>query len=135
MCSSDLFGHSESDNDSLAYGIVMDPDSAQYATIENCGFFEVLTAGIQLIGEECIVKDNIFNIPASGIGIEYTSTTGTNVDNKILSNFFQGSASSDTGIKITNSPTNGTFLVAYNFLSNCATTITTTKGEIGRAHV
>ena len=113
--------------DSITYGIKFTADSVNYAVIDNCTFANVVTAGVQMIGDECILKDSRFIVPAAGIGIEYTSTTTTNVDNAIIGNVITGSNSTDTGIKITNSPNQETLEMVGNSVTRCATPVTVSK--------
>lgn len=112
------------------YGVYIgDTYDAVDTHIERCEFNDLVTAGIRLNGTRCKVTNCLFFVPASGIGIEYVPDTGDRPNSAILHNYMMGSSSSDTGIKITNSPTAGTFIIADNYIANCNTSITTGKGD------
>ena len=97
--------------------------------IDRCEFYNAMTCGVRMNGTRNKVTNCLFFVPASGIGIEYVPNAEDRPDSFIGHNRFIGSNSSDTGIKITGSPTAGTYLITDNFVANCATTITGYAGN------
>lgn len=97
--------------------------------IENCQFKSWATECLHCNGTRSIYRNNIFIVDASTIGIEFVPNTGDRGDQMLIGNIIQGSNSGDTGIKITNAPSAGLFSVIGNIVVNCATSITTGKGD------
>lgn len=93
-------------------------------TIQNCLFRSFATCVIQDNWTRPLIRNNIIHVPASTIGIEIVPTTGSRPDRIIKENVILGAASSDTGIKITNSPSAGTYALIENKVLNCNTGIT-----------
>jgi len=93
-------------------------------TIRNCHFRGLATAAIQMNWTRAKVYDNTFICDAGSIAIEYLPTSGNRPDSMIYDNKILGVNSTDTGIKITNSPSAGLYFIAGNLIANTATTIT-----------
>jgi hypothetical protein len=112
------------------YGIYIgDTYDAVDTHIEGCEFKDCVTAGIRLNGTRCKVTDCIFFVPGSGIGIDYVPDSASRPNSMILNNYMLGSDDSDTGFKISNTPTKGTFLLADNVISGFNTAITQTANN------
>jgi len=100
--------------------------------VERCKFYNYATAGIRHNGTRCSYTDNVFFVPAAGIGIDCAQTGANRPDTVIIRNYIIGSNSTDTGIKIASTePTDGTLLVANNVVTNCSTNITQDKSDAG----
>lgn len=101
--------------------------------VDSCEFYNYSTAGIYLSGTRCKITNNLFFVPAAGIGIDNSNDTGANRPDKLIAgNMILGSNSTDTGIKIASTePTDGTLLVYNNCVTNCNTNITTGKSDAG----
>ena len=104
------------------------PDAPD-VTIRDCLFRSFATAAIQMNWTRAQVYNNTIICDAGTIGIEYIPTTGNRPDSIIANNYILGVGSTDTGIKITNSPTAGLVKVIDNSIANCATSITTAKAD------
>lgn len=102
--------------------------------VDRCEFYNYSTAGIYLSGTRCKITNNLFFVPAAGIGIDNSNDTGANRPDKLIAgNMILGSNSTDTGIKIASTePTDGTLLVYNNCVTNCGTAnITVGKSDAG----
>lgn len=112
------------------YGIYMgDTYDAVDTHVERCKFYNAATAGIRHNGTRCSYTDNVFVIAAGTSGMEFEPNAADRPDTVILNNYFMGSNSTDVGITISNAPTAGTVMIANNYFSNCATSITAAKGD------
>lgn len=118
-----------SSDNSTTIGIQMEPDSVDFALIDGCAFVGHATSGIELIGDECVIQNSYFKILSGNSGINLTSTTGSNVGSYIYKNKFLGVNSSDLGILITNSPSEGTFIITNNLFAYLSSAITQDKGS------
>jgi len=92
--------------------------------VEDCLIRSFTTAGIYANATRGLYRNNIIHVDASTIGIEHVPTTTSRPDQVYIGNFILGANSTDTGIKITNSPSAGTYLMIQNIVANCNTTIT-----------
>lgn len=85
------------------------------------------TAAIYSNATRMRIEDNVFFTIATAIGIEHIPTTGGRPDTVIKDNVITGVNSTDTGIKITNSPSESTLTISGNDVTNCAVPITLSK--------
>lgn len=92
--------------------------------IENCLFRSIAGTHIVSNATRGRYNDNMLLISAANIGIEHVPTTANRPDTIIYNNRIFGVNSTDTGIKITNTPDAGTLKAFDNYIFNCATTIT-----------
>jgi len=100
------------------------PEDCPDLVVENCQFREFVTAAIYANSTRDVYRNNTIWVRAAGIGIEYIPTTGSRPDCLIENNKIVGSASTDTGISIANSPSAGTYFIVRNIVANCNTDIT-----------
>jgi len=102
------------------------PDCAE-AVVENCYFYQWVTAAICTYGTRMVNRDNTIFVIAAGVGIvlgvgrPMSEVSG----NKII-----GKASTDTGILITGD-SDGDTLVYNNCVTNCNVNITPTVSDAG----
>lgn len=92
--------------------------------VENCLFRSIDGNYITSNATRGRYEDNIFILTAGNIGIEHIPTTSSRPDTIISGNRIIGVNSTDTGIKITNTPDAGTLIAFDNYIFNCATSIT-----------
>jgi len=92
--------------------------------IENCLFRSIAGTHIVSNATRGRYNHNILLVSAANIGIEHVPTTASRPDTIIHNNRIFGVNSTDTGIKITNTPDAGTLKAYDNYIFNCATTIT-----------
>ena len=71
-----------------------------------------------------IYRSNIIHVPAATIGIEHYPNAANRPDQLYHQNIILGAASTDTGIKITNTPSAGLYMIIENKVLNCNTSIT-----------
>lgn len=95
--------------------------------VEHCVFRSWQTAAIYANATRGIYRNNVFLVDAAKIGIEVVPTTSSRSDQVIKDNVFRGANSTDTGIKITNSPNENALTIDGNKVYNCATPITESK--------
>jgi hypothetical protein len=110
------------------YGVKTDGTNGTYDSpdviIENNRFHSWQTAAIYLNATRAVCRNNLVHTVAAKIGIELVPTTSNRPGTFITDNYVMGVNSTDTGIKITNSPDAGTYFIAKNYILGCATTIT-----------
>ena len=92
--------------------------------IENNVFRSFVTASVYANATRGIYRNNIVHVDAAGIGFEHVPTTGSRPDQLYHQNLILGTNSTDVGIKITNSPSAGTYMIVENKVLNCSTSIT-----------
>jgi hypothetical protein len=114
--------HCRFDGWSGEYGIYINesPD----VVIEDCLFRSWNTAAIYANSTRAMIRRNTFHLVAGKIGIEHIPDGGGRPDTVIQSNVIKGVNSTDTGIKITNTPNENALVVEDNRIVNCATPIT-----------
>jgi len=100
------------------------PEDCPDLVVENCQFREFVTAAIYANSTRDVYRNNLIWVRAAGIGIDYVPTTGDRPDGLIENNRIVGSNSTDTGIKITGTPTAGTYFIVRNIIANCNTLLT-----------
>ena len=88
---------------------------APTSIIERCTFSEYATGGIYFNGGYSVIKDCTFVIPANSMGIRIDADTSSRGSNKILDCKFAAiSASTSTGITVTNTPDQGQLFIDGN---------------------
>ncbi len=92
--------------------------------IENCEFLSWSTAAIYMNATRSKARNNLIFGLDSSIGIELVPNAADRPYNYIDGNIIIGTGTTDTGIKITNTPSKGTYMISRNYLGGCATTIT-----------
>jgi len=92
--------------------------------VEDCQFKDFATACIYANTTRGIFRNNILLVAASTIGIEHVPNSGDRPDQMYIGNKILGANSSDTGIKITNTPSALTYMILENLIAGCNTTIT-----------
>ena len=92
--------------------------------VENCLFRSFGTASIYANATRGVYRNNIFHVDAATIGIEHVPNAGSRPDQLYYNNVILGANSTDTGIKITNTPSAGTYMIVRNIVLNCNTSIT-----------
>ena len=108
------------------YGIRTAGDSPDLV-IENCLFRSWNTAAIQVNCTRAMIRNNVIHTVAAKIGIEHVPTGGNRPDTVIMDNVIKGVNSTDTGIKITGTPTESMFVMTGNRVINCAVPVTLSK--------
>jgi hypothetical protein len=93
-------------------------------TIQNCLFRSFATCAVQANWTRGMVRNCQFFVDAGTIGIEHIPTAGNRPDMRYIDNIIMGAASTDTGIKITGTPSAGTYAIVRNIVLNCNTAIT-----------
>jgi hypothetical protein len=93
-------------------------------TVENCLFRAWQTVALHCNATRGLYRNNILHVPASKAGIEHVPNAADRPDQVYDNNKILGANSSDVGIKITNAPSAGTYLITKNLIANCATSIT-----------
>jgi len=110
------------------YGIKADDTyDAPDLVIENCHFRYWVTCALYLNTTRAKVLNCQFMTLASATGIELAQDTDGRPDLVLENNTIIGVDSSDTGIKITNTPNEGTFTMVGNRVINCETPVTLSK--------
>lgn len=92
--------------------------------IEKCLFRSIAGTNIVSNATRGKYNKNRILITAGNIGIDHQPDTSSRPDTLIEENDMIGVNSTDTGIKITNTPDAGTLQAYRNYIFNCATTIT-----------
>jgi len=92
--------------------------------VENCLFRSFATASIYANATRGLYRNNIVHVDAGTIGIEHVPNSGSRPDQIYHQNLILGANSTDTGIKITNTPSAGTYMIVENKILNCNTAIT-----------
>lgn len=93
--------------------------------IEDNMFRSWATTAIYTYCTRAVIRRNRFLIMTAGTtAIEHVSNTGSRPDTEISNNTIHGINSTDTGIKITNTPTEKFFHVFGNKVTNVATPVT-----------
>jgi hypothetical protein len=92
--------------------------------IENCEFLSWSTAAIYMNATRSKARKNLIFGVDSSIGIELVPGTADRPYSLIDENIIIGTGTTDTGIKITNTPDKGTYMISRNLVGGCATTIT-----------
>lgn len=88
---------------------------APTSIIERCTFSEYVTGGVYFNGGWSVLQDCVFVVPANCQGIRIDANTSSRGSNKILNNKFAAiSASTSTGITVTNTPDQGQLFVDGN---------------------
>jgi len=95
--------------------------------VEDCESYLAVTAGIILEGSRSKIRNNIFFVPSSGIGIQYVPTAGDTPQCLIENNRIVGTGTTDVGIQLDGTPSAGTLMMTENKIFGCATTITATS--------
>lgn len=90
-------------------------------TIEDNLFRSIAGTHIVSNWTRALIQNNTFLVSATKIGVDHTPTGGGRPDTRIIDNLFVGENSDDTGIKISNAPTAGKFIVTGNKLFNFGT--------------
>ena len=85
--------------------------------VEGCEFRSWQTAALYCNATRGLYRNNLIHVPAAAIGFDRP-------DQVYIGNYILGANSTDTGIKITNAPSAGLYLIVENKIANCATTIT-----------
>ncbi len=94
--------------------------------IHDCRFFRCEANGIIMGEQRCVVKNNFFVVPASGIGI--TNGEIAAGYNLIADNYFLGANSSDVGITVTGTGA-GYAMYTHNWFANLSSEIATSMDE------
>lgn len=92
--------------------------------IENNRFHSWQTVAVHLNATRAICRNNLIHTVAAKVGIELVPTTSSRPGTFIYKNRIMGVNSTDTGIKITNTPDAGTYFISENMIAGTATTIT-----------
>ncbi len=92
--------------------------------VEDCEFLAWATAAVYLNATRSKVRNCLFFVPSSGIGIEYVPTTSDRPYGFVYNNYIVGTGTSDTGIKFDGDPDAGMLICAENRVLKCSTTIT-----------
>lgn len=87
--------------------------------VHDCRFFRCEAHAIIAGDQRNVIKNNIFIVPNSGIGIELSgaATAGYNV---VVDNYFLGAGTSDKGIYTGAASTAGNYMLANNLFANFA---------------
>ena len=112
------------------YGIWQDAtQDSENLIVEDCYFEGFDTTALQVNATNALIRRNTIRTIAGAIGIEHVPTTTARPGAKFFDNEVLGINSTDTGIKITGSPSAGLVTFCGNMIINCATTITAAKGD------
>ena len=112
------------------YGIWQDAtQDSENLIVENCSFKGFDTTALQVNATNATIQNNHITTIAGAIGIEHVPTTGARPGAKYIDNVIMGVASTDTGIKITGTPTAGTYSMIRNMVLNCNTPVTSKAGN------
>jgi len=110
------------------YGVyVGDTYDAPDLVIEDCLFRSWNTACIRTNTTRAMIRRNNMLLVASKAGIVHVPNGGNRPDTTIEDNNIYGVNSSDTGISLSNTPTESTLNITGNRVINCATPITLSK--------
>lgn len=94
---------------------------APYTMVEDCRFYNLSTTSVRLNSSAMVVRNNIFQLKASAIGIEVVPTTSSRPDKWIYGNKFVSiDVVNAVGIKVTNTPNVGELFVDSNHFVNFA---------------
>ena len=83
--------------------------------------------GVEMNGDRCTIRDNVFMMAAAATGIVIPMTGANTPGTRIIDNIIQGANSTDTGISFSGSPDEGTLTISGNKVINCATPVTLAK--------
>jgi hypothetical protein len=107
------------------YGIASgDTADAPDIMVNDNHFRSFATAAIQGNWTRGCIENNTIIIAAGTIGIEHVPNAGDRSNTIIRKNTIQGVNSTDTGIKLTGTPSAGAVTITENIVAGCATTIT-----------
>lgn len=94
---------------------------AVHTVVEDCRFYETVTASIRNNGSGNVLRRNIFDVPAAAYGIEHVPNGTSRPYTKILDNIFTAiNSSTSVGIQVTNTPTAGYLHINGNSFVNFA---------------
>ena len=92
--------------------------------VEYCTFRSWKTAVIYANATRAIYRYNTLFLEAATVGFKHIPTGGSRPDQFYTHNQILGANSTDTGFEITNTPSALTYLITYNIIAGCSTSIT-----------